>query len=243
MNRSARPTQRLRLRAVRGATGSALLLIAAVGCATNPAPATSPEADFSRWEADIQAFEAADREAAPAPGSVVFVGSSSIRMWETLEEDFPGIPVVNRGFGGSEMADALHFADRIVLPYQPSMVVVYAGDNDLWNGKSPQQVFGDFRALVQRIHREQPQTPVAFIAVKPSIARWSMADRVHETNALVAAYAASNPHVEFIDIATPMLGDDGTPRPELFLDDDLHLSEAGYELWASIVEPVVRGRN
>lgn len=227
-------------RAAQSAVGSAFVLALAAGCATNPAPTVAPDADVARWEPDIQAFEAADQVAPPAPGGVVFVGSSSIRMWETLEEDFPGIPVVNRGFGGSEMADALHFADRIVLPYQPRTVVVYAGDNDLWNGKSPQQVFQGFRALVQRIHHELPETPMAFIAVKPSIARWSMVDRVEQTNALVAAYAAAEPLVEFIDTATPMLGDDGTPRPELFLDDNLHLSAEGYRLWTSIVEPVVR---
>lgn len=204
------------------------------------ASAARQTAAAARWEPDILAFEAADRAARPAPGGVVFVGSSSIRLWETLAEDFDGIPVVNRGFGGSEMADALHFADRIILPYRPRMVVVYAGDNDLWSGKTPERVFGDFRALVQEIHARLPETRVGFIAVKPSVARWSIADRVRQTNGLVQRYAEAEPLVDYIDIFTPMLGADGTPRPDLFIEDGLHLNARGYELWESVVEPVVR---
>lgn len=213
--------------------------LAGVACSSS-APETGAAPDTSRWESDIQAFEAADQASAPPEGGVVFVGSSSIRLWRTLEEDFEGLPVINRGFGGSEMDDALEFADRIVIPYRPRMVVVYAGDNDLWSEQTPQQVFGNFQALVEKVHASLPETRVAFIAVKPSVARWSIADRVRETNALVEQYAASHPLVDYIDIFTPMLGPDGTPRPELFVEDGLHLNEAGYELWESVVEPVVR---
>lgn len=228
---------------MRGSVPGMLLLTAVLGACggrATSAPATAEPAGTERWEADIQAFEAADRTAAPAPDGVVFVGSSSIRLWETLEEDLAGIAVINRGFGGSEMADALHFADRIILPYRPRMVVVYAGDNDLWNGKSPEQVFDDFRELVDVIHDELPQTRVAFIAVKPSVARWRLADQVRRTNELVRELAEAEPLVEYIDIFTPMLGPDGTPRPGLFVEDGLHLNARGYELWESVVEPVVR---
>ena len=218
------------------------LSLALAACAPAGAPATAEgEPDGpQRWEADIAAFEAQDQAAAPAPGGVVFVGSSSIRLWETLAEDFEGIPVVNRGFGGSEMGDALHFADRIILPYRPRLVVVYAGDNDLWAGKGPQEVFEDFRSLVRAIHGELPETRVAFIAVKPSVARWSIADRVRETNGLISGYAESDPLVDYIDIFTPMLGPDGTPRPDLFVEDGLHLNARGYDVWESVVEPFVR---
>lgn len=225
---------------MRGSVAGTLVATVVLGACGGGAAATAEPAGSERWEADIEAFEAADRTAAPAPGGVVFVGSSSIRLWETLEEDFAGIPVINRGYGGSEMADALHFADRIILPYRPRMVVVYAGDNDLWNGKSPEDVFGDFSQLVDEIHAELPQTRVAFIAVKPSIARWRIADQVRRTNELVRELAESEPRVQYIDIFTPMLGPDGTPREELFVDDGLHLNARGYELWESVVEPVVR---
>jgi lysophospholipase L1-like esterase len=223
-------------------TGILGLTLALAGCgAQRPSAAADQEAAGSqRWEPEVSAFEAEDRAAAPAAGGVVFVGSSSIRLWETLAEDFEGVPVVNRGFGGSEMADARYFADRIILPYRPRMVVVYAGDNDLWAGKSPQRVADDFRALVAEIHRELPQAQVGFIAVKPSVARWSIADRVRQTNDLVREYAETEPRVEYIDIFTPMLGPDGKPRPDLFVEDGLHLNARGYELWESVVEPFVR---
>lgn len=167
------------------------------------------------------------------------MGSSSIRLWDTLQEDFAGVNVVNRGFGGSEMADALQYVDRIVLPYRPRTVVVYAGDNDLWAGKTPQRVFDDFQSLVRRIHAELPEARVGFIAVKPSVARWSIADRVRETNELVRHFAAGDRRVEYIDIFTPMLGSDGTPRADLFVDDGLHLNARGYDIWESVVEPFV----
>lgn len=217
--------------------GSLLVGLALAGCASAP-----PNTEVDRWEPDIQAFEAADREQPPEPGGIVFVGSSSIRMWETLQEDFAGLEVVNRGFGGSEMSDVVRYADRIVLPYRPRMVVVYAGDNDLWAGESPRQVLEDFRDLVGLIHDELPDTRIAYIAVKASVARWSIADRMRETNALVREFTETDPRLEFIDVFTPMLGADGTPRPELFIEDGLHLNAGGYELWESIVEPVVRER-
>lgn len=214
---------------------TALLALTLFACAA------SPEQELvDRWEADIASFEAADRDEPPAPGSVLFVGSSSIRLWSTLATDFPGVPVINRGFGGSEMADALRYADRIILPYRPRMVVVYAGDNDLWNGKTPEQVFGDFRSLVQRIHDVLPETRVAFIAVKPSVARWRIEAEVRETNERVKGLADADPRIDYIDIFTPMLGAEGTPRPELFVEDGLHLNPQGYSLWASVVAPFLR---
>lgn len=211
-----------------------VLLGTLAGCGSAQ-PASDPGVE--RWEADILAFEESDRVNPPPPGGVVFVGSSSIRLWNTLEEDFPGVPVVQRGFGGSEMSDAVHFADRIILPYAPRQVVVYAGDNDLWSDKTPRQVLEDFGALVERIHRELPEARVAFIAIKPSIARWSIADRVREANRLVEEYAATDPRIDYIDVFTPMLGADGQPRAELLVEDDLHLSAAGYEVWREAVAP------
>jgi lysophospholipase L1-like esterase len=244
--RSTRRTAtRALLRSGRGLAACALLLALtalATGCASAP-EAGAPEASAppdDRWEADISAFEATDREDPPAAGGVVFVGSSSIRMWDTLGEDLEGLNVINRGFGGSEMSDALRYLDRIVLPYRPRMVVVYAGDNDLWAGESPEGVASEFRQLVDRIHDELPETRVAFIAVKPSLARWSIADRMERANALVSEYAAEHPLVDYIDVYTPMLGTDGTPRPDLFVDDGLHLNARGYDIWESVVEPVVR---
>jgi lysophospholipase L1-like esterase len=200
------------------------------------APREAPP-DTERWEPDITAFEASDRSSPPAPGGVVFVGSSSIRLWETLEQDFPGVAVVKRGFGGSEMSDVLRYVDRIVLPYRPEMVVVYAGDNDLWVGEAPERIAGEFRALVREIHEELPDTRVAFIAVKPSVARWRIEGEIRRTNELIREFAEEDPRVEYIDIFTPMLGSDGRPRPELFVEDGLHLNPRGYEVWKAVVAP------
>lgn len=215
--------------------GALLLGVMLAACSS-----AAPPAATSRWEPDIQAFEAADQEHPPAPGGVLFVGSSSIRMWETLEEDFEGLPVLNRGFGGSQMSDVVEFADRIVLPYRPRAIVVYAGDNDLWEGDTPQQVLEDFQSFVRIVHAELPETPIAYIAVKPSVARWSIVDRIRETNDLIRRFTETDPRLEFIDIYTPMLRSDGTPDPALFIEDGLHLNARGYDLWESIVEPVVR---
>jgi lysophospholipase L1-like esterase len=162
----------------------ALILLA---CAPHAAPPVRPQvvpqaavSGLSQWEPDIQRFETADRTNPPHDGGFVFVGSSSIRMWQTLESDFPGLRVLNRGFGGSELSDVLQFADRIVVRYKPRVVIVYAGDNDLAAGKTPAQVFADFQSFVAIIHRELPETRVAFVSIKPSIARLNIIDKIRQ---------------------------------------------------------------
>lgn len=195
-----------------------------------------------RWEKDIQKFERSDRAHPPAKGGVVFVGSSSIRMWKTLADDFPHTPTVRRGFGGSQMADALYYADRIVLPYEPSRVVVYEGDNDLAAGKSPKRVLADYRALVKKIHAKLPKAKIGFIAIKPSLARWKMVDKIEKANALIKNYSAADDRLVYLDIFAPMLNAEGTPRKELFLDDGLHMNANGYAVWTKVLTPFVTGK-
>ena len=211
-------------------------LILALVCGT-VAPAV---ADPARWEETIAKFEAADKENPPPPGGIVFIGSSSIRLWDTASA-FPEAKVINRGFGGSEMEDSRHFADRIVIPYKPRLVAVYAGDNDLNKGKTPQRVLEDFKAFVAKVHAALPAARIIYIAVKPSIARWNIADKGAETNRLIRQFTQSDRRLAFADIWTPMLGDDGKPRPELFVKDNLHLSEAGYKVWNGVVGPMLAG--
>ena len=206
-----------------------------------PAPAASTQRNPRQWEADIRRFEEADRASPPRPGGVLFVGSSSIRLWEGLGEDFPDQEVIQRGFGGSQLGDVLYYAPRIVLPYRPRLVVVYAGDNDLAEGRTPEQLFADYRRLVALVHRRLPRTRIAFVAIKPSPARWHLVAPMRRANALVRAYAARDPRrLLFVDVFTPMLGANGRPRPELFVDDSLHMSPAGYALWRQALAPVVR---
>jgi lysophospholipase L1-like esterase len=204
---------------------------------TASAGAQKADTASNPWEEDIRKFEQADSLHPPPQGAILFVGSSSIRMWETLQQDFPGFQVINRGFGGSELADALRFADRIILPYRPRMVVVYAGDNDLANGTTPERIFSDYNALVQLIRQHLPNTEIAYISVKPSLARWNLVEKIRKTNRLIQEYSAKQKGLAYIDIFTPMLGKNGTPRKELFAPDGLHLNKKGYALWTNILKP------
>lgn len=209
-----------------------------------PAPVASSSAgvaapDPSRFDADIAAFEAEDRATPPAPGGVLFVGSSSIRLWTSLATDFPGLTPLNRGFGGSTLSEVVHFADRIVIPYHPRLIVLYAGDNDIEMGRSARQVFDDYRAFVALSHRELPNTRIIFIAVKPSPSRWSKVGEMREANRLIRDFAARDSLQQFVDVFTPMIGGNGHPRPELFQDDSLHMTPKGYELWRGLVAPVI----
>ena len=184
----------------------------------------------------MQGFAERDAASPPPKGAVLFIGSSSIRLWDTLASDFPGVSVINRGFGGSEIRDSTWYADRIVVPYAPRQVVLYAGDNDLFSGRSPVQVRDDFRAFVQRVRRDLPQVEIAYIANKPSPSRANLLDLQRQANALIKA-DATRLKVNFIDVFTPMLDAQGQPREELFLLDRLHMNAAGYEVWKQAVRP------
>ena len=191
------------------------------------------------WEANIRAFEAADRANPPPQDAVLFVGSSSIRLWDTLAQDFPHTQVINRGFGGCEIADVIFYTDRIIIPYRPRMILLYAGDNDLANSKTPQQVFEDYQMFVGRVHQKLPTTRIAFIAVKPSPARAALTESVREVNDRVSAYATLDNRLAYIDVFTPMLTADGHPRRELFTEDGLHMNADGYRLWRSVIGPYI----
>jgi len=161
-------------------------------------------------------------------------------MWESLAADFPGLPVLNRGFGGSQVRDAVWYAEQVAIRYRPARVLLYAGDNDLNAGRSPEQVLADFRAFVGRIRRDLPGVPIAFISIKPSPSRAHLLPAMREANALIRAEAARMKGVAFIDVFTPMMGADGRPRAELFIEDQLHMNRAGYQLWREIIAPHVR---
>ncbi|MBS7457569.1 SGNH/GDSL hydrolase family protein [Coralloluteibacterium stylophorae] len=195
----------------------------------------------AEWEPAIAEFEAADRQNPPPRDAVLFVGSSSIVMWRTLDSDFPGVATINRGFGGSDLDDTTHFARRIVLPYRPRAIVMYAGDNDIMNGDSPEQLRDDFVEFVETVRSRYPDLPIAYIAVKPSIARRALMDAGARANALIHDWAAGQDDVAFLDVFTPMLDARGEPRPELFLDDGLHMTAQGYALWRPVVDAWLQG--
>jgi lysophospholipase L1-like esterase len=195
------------------------------------------EHDFGRWEKEIAGYERMDRTNPPPKEGVLFIGSSSIRLWKTLAQDFPDHRVINRGFGGSEIVDSTHFADRLVFPHRPKMIFLRAGGNDLWAGKSPEQVFADYKDFVTTIHAKLPEAEIAWISLSPSIARWKQADKEKKVNTLVKEYTKQNPRLKFIDTDDMVLGADGKPRPELFVADKLHFSAEGYKLLKERVRP------
>jgi len=206
------------------------------------APAAARQAGCAaQWRSAMDAFAAQDRIAMPPPHGVLFVGSSSINYWHTLAADFPGVPVINRGFGGSTIADATCYADRIVTPYRPRVIVMYAGDNDIAAGRAPQDVAADLRAFVVRVRRELPGVPVIYVSIKPSVARWSLWPAMREANGLIRDWAAAQRDVRFVDIAPAMLDARGKPRAALFRDDGLHMNTAGYAIWIAALKPVLAG--
>jgi lysophospholipase L1-like esterase len=205
-----------------------------------PRPSSYPERT-ALWEKAIATFETQDKEKGmPESGGIVFVGSSSIVGWKTLTEDFPGLPVLNRGFGGSEVQDSVYYAGRIVLPYKPSVVVLYAGDNDIAAGRTLEQIVGGFQTFARKIHAALPDTKILFLAIKPSPSRWSREGQMVAVNRAIADWIAMQKNMVFIDVHTPMLGSDGLPRPELYKDDRLHMTPTGYRLWAEIVTPYLK---
>jgi lysophospholipase L1-like esterase len=196
--------------------------------------------DYSKWEKEIAAFEEADRNAPLPKGGALFIGSSTIRRWKTLAEDFPEHKVINRGFGGSEIVDATHFAERLIFPHEPKQIFLRAGVNDIHAGRVPSEVARDFLEFVRVVRKRLPNTEILFIGLCPTPARWGEADKNRELNRLVRAYALELPRVGYIDADEISLAPDGRARPELFVKDRLHLSPEGYKLLAERVRPFVQ---
>lgn len=190
------------------------------------------------WESTIATFEAEDRHAPPPKNGIVFVGASSIVRW-ALPESFPelGARAINRGFGGSQMGDSVYFADRIVIPYQPKIVVLYAGDNDVETTATAEQIFDGFTRFDRKVHAALPDTEIIFISIKPSIRRWAFIDKIRGANLLIKDYIGTHPHLKYVDIVPQSLGADGKPRPELLVADGLHLTPEGYKVWTAALKP------
>ncbi|MDD9944915.1 MAG: SGNH/GDSL hydrolase family protein [Myxococcales bacterium] len=220
-----------------------LVISAAFLVCSTPKPQAQPVDTHSvmRWEETIRRFERRDAQRAPLRGSVVFVGSSSLRLWKSLDEDMAPITVINRGFGGARTDDVLHYADRIVLPYAPRAIVYYAGDNDLGRDRAPtpESVTANFRRFVQRVEQSGQRPEIYFVSIKPSPTRMKNWDRMKAANDQVRALASAHPMVTYLDVAGEMLDEQGRVRPELFSSDGLHMNPRGYALWTSIIRPVL----
>jgi lysophospholipase L1-like esterase len=211
---------------------SAVSLLALVfTCQLLAAEKAGPE----RWQKNIAAFEAADKAHPPPRGAILFIGSSTIVRWKTLAQDFPEHPVINRGFGGSQIADSVFYADRIVIPYRPRLIVLRAGGNDIHAGKTPEQVAADFTAFVEKVRAKLPQVRIAYMPINASLSRWANAEREKQANQLIKAYIAAGKNLDYIDAYEATLGADGKPREELFVQDRLHFNDEGYKVLAAIV--------
>ena len=211
-----------------------LLVIASLFFSSSQAEIHGPEV----YADAIKAFKEADLASPPGPGGILFLGSSSIRGWD-LEKFFPGMDALNRGYGGSYISDSIFYADQILLPYKPRSVVFYAGDNDLAAGKNPEQVFNDYKEMASVIGTNLPDTDFIFVAIKPSIARLNLIKSVRLVNGWVKDYCEGNPRFFYLDIDTPLIGEDGKPKPELFKEDGLHLNDTGYTIWSDLLRPLL----
>jgi lysophospholipase L1-like esterase len=192
--------------------------------------------DPARFEKELNAFAAADAAAPPPRGEIVFAGSSTVVDWDTAKH-FPGLRIVKRGLWGSSLSDVTRLVDRLVLQYQPRLVVLYGGDNDIDGGRSSEDVAVQFERFVRTVHAKLPQTRIVFIGIKPSPQRWMTIDRMRTTNAMIRAICSRDDRLAFLDVDGVMLGWDERPRRDLYADDGLHLSAAGYELWSTLLRP------
>jgi hypothetical protein len=217
---------------------SKLAIVAAACLEICALKAQAPNPDPVRFENDIAAFESEDRLSPPPRGAMLFVGSSSIRYWDVAAA-FPGIPAIKRGFGGSQVSDNIYFADRIVVRYQPRLIVFYAGDADVAGNKNADQIAQDYKAFISLIHGKLPATPMVIIGIKPSPAHWGRIDVIRRANQIVKGIVASDPLVAYADVEAPLLGADGKPRPEFYADNGLNLNERGYVEWTKATKATI----
>jgi len=199
-------------------------------------PAENPA---DRWEETIREFEQWDSKNTFPSDAVLFVGSSSIRMWPTAE-CFDGFDVINRGFGGSQISEVNYFAGRIVLRYEPKVIVFYAGDNDVAAGKSAKRVFDDYGKFVKLVHEKLPETRIIYVGIKPSGSRWSLWPVMNEANMMIKDFSAKDDRLFYFDSATSLLDSGGKPNPAFFLKDQLHLNGKGYEVWTKTIRPIIK---
>jgi lysophospholipase L1-like esterase len=193
--------------------------------------------DFARWEKEIAAYEAADLIDPPPKGGVLFVGSSTIRLWKSLAQSFPEHKTINRGFGGSEIRDATHFADRLIVPHRPRQIFLRAGGNDIHAGRLPDEVAADFADFVRTVRARLPEAEIVYIGGNPVPSRWGETDKYRALNRKIRKQALRLPRVSYVDADDLSLDREGRARLDLFLADKLHFNAEGYRLLADRVRP------
>lgn len=231
-NESGFMSTSLRLSAAISLLSPSLMVLAILFGVSTSRGQDNPE----RWESNIRAFEAADKKTEPPSGGTLFVGSSSIRNWK-LEESFPDRSVIKRGFGGSQVSDTIHYFDRIVSRYEPNVIVIYAGENDIVAGESPEQIVDDYRTLLKLVENSLPKTHVVYLPIKPGVSRWNLWDKMNQVNEQIKrGIVPQNYRWHYLDLPPLMLTEQGEPNPALFVDDGVHLNDQGYAIWVEAVE-------
>lgn len=191
--------------------------------------------DPLRFEEEVKQLTEKYAEVPPMEEMVVFTGSSSIKMWKDLQSYFPELPIINTGFGGSQTSDLIHYVDELIIQYQPKKVFIYEGDNDISAGKPASEIMDDMRELVGKIKTKLPETRIVLISAKPSISRWHLKESYEELNRHFEEYQQYHENVEYVDVWTPMLDSEGNPKAGIFLEDQLHMNQAGYDIWAEVI--------
>lgn len=218
---------------------AAPLLLPQLGWAQSKEEAAKKEAArIARWETQVAEFEKQDAAKPTKSGGIVFVGSSTIRLWN-LAKSFPGLPVLNRGFGGSHLADTHAYLPRLVVKHKPRTVVIYAGGNDLASGKTPEAVLADFQAIHTALQRELPECQVIFLGLRPTLQRLAMRPKEKDVNDRVRAYLADKPRTTFLECDKEFCNDAGKPRADLLRADKLHLNDAGYVVLSDLLRPLL----
>jgi lysophospholipase L1-like esterase len=191
------------------------------------------------FENEIRSYEKQDSISMPAKGQILFIGSSSFRIWKTFATDLAGISAINRGFGGSTMTDALYYFDRMVLTYAPSTVVVYEGDNDLAKGKSPEELAKEYEDFSNILKKSLPKTKLVYLAVRPSLSRIALVEKQKQFNTWLENYCKSQKGRFFLDMHSPFYLPDGTVMPDIFIADRLHLNEKGYQIFSAKIREFI----
>ena len=192
------------------------------------------------FEAEIKAFAKSDSIVAPLKGKIVFVGSSSFAKWKDINQYFPGYPIINRGFGGSNLLDVIQYVNETVLKYKPKQVVIYCGENDLASSDtvSPEIVLDRFSILFNLIRKQLGnKSNITFISIKPSISRWRLEAKIVAANTLIANFIEKQTNANFINIHNAMLQGDGSVMKDIFIADNLHMNAKGYAIWQKIIFP------
>ena len=216
-----------------------LLLLMGSLAVTAPALRAQSPALAEKFEKQVLAYEAEDRVSPPPRGAILFAGDSQFYRWKTIHEDLPGYTLINRGVDSFQLRDLIHYADRIVTPYQPRLIVLHVGGNDVHNGGTPAQVLENFKTLVAAVRVKLPKVPIIYSSITPGPGRWEEAPQRRETNQVIRSYIATQPDLQFIDLWDAMLTPDGKPREDIWVEDRVHPNHAGYLIRARLTQPLL----